>query len=77
MFKFIKKLKLLLRKLGSYEQRLFDIQTTLGRIEQRQNLEKSSSIFNENEFKVFSEYGEDGLIQYLLRYINIENPIKS
>lgn len=75
MFKFIKKLKLLLRKLGSYEQRLLDIQTTLGRIEQRQNLEKSSSIFNENEFKVFSEYGEDGLIQYLLRYIHIENPI--
>ena len=77
MFKFIKKLKLLLRKLGSYEQRLFDIQTTLGRIEKRQNLEKSTSIFNENEFKVFSEYGEDGLIQYLLRWVNIENPIKS
>lgn len=77
MFKFIKKLKLLLRKLGSYEQRLFDIQTTLGRIEKRQNLEKSTSIFNENEFKVFSEYGEDGLIQYLLRCVNIENPIKS
>lgn len=75
MFKFIKKLKLLFRKLGSYEQRLLDIQTTLGRIEQRQNLEKSSSIFNKNEFKVFSQWGEDGLIQYLLRFIHIENPI--
>ena len=30
---------------------------------------------SEIEFKVFSQWGEDGLIQYLLRYIHIKNPI--
>ena len=73
MFKFIKKVKLLRTKISSYEQRLIDIQTMLGRIELRQNQGKMPAIFNENEFKVFSQWGEDGLIQFLLRYVNIEN----
>jgi len=75
MFKFIKKLKLLLRKLGSYEQKLLDIQMMLGRIELRQNQERMSPVFKENEFKVFSQWGEDGLIQFLLRYVNIDNSV--
>ena len=75
MFKFIKKLKLLLRELGSYEQKLLDIQMMLGRIELRQNQERMSPVFKENEFKVFSQWGEDGLIQFLLRYVNIDNSV--
>ena len=75
MFKFIKKVKLLLTRISSYEQRLLDIQTMLGRIELRQNQGKIPAIFCENEFKVFSQWGEDGLIQFLLRYVNIDNSV--
>ncbi|MDB9998311.1 hypothetical protein OAE14_00210 [Alphaproteobacteria bacterium] len=75
MFSLIKKLKLLVRKIGSYDRRLIDIQTMLGRIELRQNQERMSPVFKENEFKVFSQWGEDGLIQFLLRYVNIDNSV--
>lgn len=30
---------------------------------------------NEQEFKVFSQFGEDGIIQYLVNNIEIENPV--
>tara|TARA_E500000178_G_C16867133_1_gene682503 strand:+ start:148 stop:1029 length:882 start_codon:yes stop_codon:yes gene_type:complete len=75
MLSLIKKLNLLVRKIGSYDRRLTDIQTMLGRIELRQNQERMSSHFKENEFKVFSQWGEDGLIQFLLRYVNIVNSV--
>lgn len=75
MFSLIKKLKLLVRKIGSYDLRLTDIQTMLGRIELRQNQERMAPVFKENEFKVFSQWGEDGLIQFLLRYVNIDNSV--
>jgi hypothetical protein len=31
--------------------------------------------FNDYEFKIFSQYGDDGLIQYLIKNIKIENEI--
>jgi hypothetical protein len=31
--------------------------------------------FNDYEFKIFSQFGDDGLIQYLIKHIKIENEI--
>jgi len=42
-----------------------------------QNLKKSDTLENiaDAEFKVFSQWGEDGVIQYLISKINIENKV--
>lgn len=50
--------------LGSMEKRLELIQESLGRIEARQ-VEQVTRL-NDAEFRVFSQWGEDGIIQYLL-----------
>jgi len=53
--------------------RITRIQEALGRIEQRQ-IEQCSD-FRKAEFRVFSQWGEDGLIQYLLRHVPIDRQI--
>jgi hypothetical protein len=53
--------------------RITRIQEALGRIEQRQ-IEHCSD-FRKAEFRVFSQWGEDGLIQYLLSHVPIERRI--
>jgi hypothetical protein len=45
----------------------------LGRIEQRQAAH--SSDFRQAEFRVFSQWGEDGIIQYLLKHVPVERPV--
>lgn len=55
--------------------RLTSIQHALGRIEARQNKSLKSKKINDYEFKVSSQWGEDGIIQYLVDHINIENKI--
>lgn len=37
------------------------------------NSEKKHSNIHEYEFKIFSQFGDDGLIQYFIKNINIEN----
>jgi hypothetical protein len=49
------------------------IQEALGRIESRQVTNLLSSQINDSEFKVYSQWGEDGIIQYLLKHVAIEN----
>ncbi|MGB9498870.1 MAG: hypothetical protein ACKVE4_03790 [Dissulfuribacterales bacterium] len=51
------------------------IQEALGRIENRQLQSIGSKKIADNEFRVFSQWGEDGIIQFLLRHLNIENKI--
>lgn len=51
------------------------IQESLGRIESRQLQAVSDKSLNANEFRVFSQWGEDGIIQFLLNHIRIERPI--
>ena len=55
--------------------KLTSIQEALGRIEARQNKRLKSKKINDYEFKVSSQWGEDGIIQYLVDHINIENKI--
>jgi len=51
------------------------IQEALGRIECRQLSERPSNALRANEYGVFSQSGEDGIIQFLLRHIEIEKRI--
>lgn len=45
----------------------------LGALLSKQQLLLNSMNFNDYEFKVFSQFGDDGLIQYLIKNIKIEN----
>ena len=51
------------------------IQESLGRIESRQISELRSQHLQDYEFQVYSQWGEDGIIQYLIKSINIEKKI--
>jgi hypothetical protein len=51
------------------------IQEALGRIESRQNQMINYKNFNDYEFRVFSQWGEDGLIQHLIGQVDIPNKI--
>lgn len=54
-------------------ERLEYMQEALGRIETRQLRHSESRTLSDHEFRVFSQWGEDGIIQFLLRHIPIEN----
>jgi hypothetical protein len=60
-----------------YEKQLLQIREALGRIEDRQL--RASALTNErtklsdHEYRVFSQWGEDGIIQFLLRHIPVEH----
>lgn len=64
-----------LKKLIHLDSKLHKIQEALGRIENRQLQSIGSKKIADNEFRVFSQWGEDGIIQFLLRHLNIENKI--
>ena len=72
---YFSKLKKLLLSLATIESRLDKLQQAVGRVEKRQNNEQLSYSFNDYEFQVYSQWGEDGLIQYLIDTIIIERPI--
>lgn len=71
----IKRLKNLIDRWKIIPISISKIQESLGRIEARQLLENDISNINESEFKVYSQWGEDGIIQHLLRFIPIENKV--
>lgn len=56
---------------NSLDARIQFIQEALGRIEVRQLSDKCLPELQQNEFKVYSQWGEDGIIQKLLRHITI------
>jgi hypothetical protein len=51
------------------------LKLSLGRIENRQLHQLNENKLSSNEFKVFSQWGEDGIIQFLLHHIPVENKI--
>ena len=55
--------------------RLRAIQEGLGRLESRQISKALPTEFQEQEFKVYSQWGEDGLIQFLINHIEFKNEI--
>lgn len=62
-------------RLAEILERLEHLQTALGRIESRQLRGMSSSRLSDYEYRVFSQWGEDGIIQFLLNRIPIERKI--
>jgi hypothetical protein len=59
------------RLLNSLDARSQYIQAALGRIESRQLAAMNLEGLHQNEFKVYSQWGEDGIIQKLLRHVAI------
>jgi hypothetical protein len=62
-----------LNRLLAIPTRITRIQEALGRIEQRQ-IERCSD-YRKAEFRVFSQWGEDGIIQFLLRHVPIDRQL--
>ena len=79
---FINKIKLKFQKLYKIDSELqqmklilHKLQESVGRIENRQIDGFAKNSISENEFRAFSQWGEDGIIQYLIRNINISRKI--
>ncbi len=64
-----------LQTLQTLERRVDLLQETLGRIEYRQLRAEDKHNLKDNEFRAFSQWGEDGIIQFLLRHIRIDRRI--
>ena len=63
------------KQLNSMDWRIQKIQEAIGRIELRQLAELKGTGLEQCEFKVYSQWGEDGIIQYLLRHLIIDEKI--
>ena len=70
---FTRRVSRFFRRYASLPYRLTRVQEALGRIEQRQ-LAQCSDI-RQAEFRVFSQWGEDGIIQYLVNAVPIERQV--
>lgn len=71
----IKKVKSYLSLIQSIIERLDKLQISLGRIESRQLECLASNVLSKNEFQVYSQWGEDGVIQFLLRHVAVKTKI--
>ena len=76
------KLKFKLNHLNTIAEQVTQLQATfskvqeaLGRIERRQLQALDNKYLSANEFKVFSQWGEDGIIQFLLDHIKVERKL--
>ena len=61
--------KIFLDKIYLENQHL--IRLAIGRLETKINLEKKNKNINDYEFRIFSQFGEDGIIQYLINNLQI------
>jgi hypothetical protein len=64
-----------INKLDEIYKKLDFLQQAIARIENRQLQEVKSMNIQDYEFKAYSQSGEDGIIQFLLRNIEIQNKI--
>lgn len=63
------------RLLDSLDAGVRRMQVALGRIESRQLAQLAEPGIRANEFQVYSQWGEDGIIQWLLRNVPVENRV--
>jgi len=61
------------KRFASIPWSIYRIQEALGRIEHRQT--QQCNDYKQSEFRVFSQWGEDGIIQYLINRIPIERKL--
>ena len=69
--KWLEALRRSLRQIESLEARMRRVQEALGRIERRQLRTHAGGAWRDQEFRVFSQWGEDGLIQHLVAEVPI------
>lgn len=69
----MKFIKNLLKNIISIYSRIDDNLIATGRLLSNQQLNINSSEIKDYEFKVFSQFGDDGIIQYLIKNISIKN----
>jgi len=62
-------------KLLSIERKVESLQIAVGNIESRQLAEIGSFTLKDNEFQVFSQWGEDGILDFLTHVVPIKNKI--
>lgn len=62
-------------QISQLQESIYYIQQSLGRIESRQCNPELISKLKDSEFKVSSQWGEDGIIQFLLKSLKIERDI--
>jgi hypothetical protein len=62
-------------RLRSVEERCKGIQEALGRIEGRQLRDLPAADVHGSEFRVFSQWGEDGILQHLLRHVAVSRKL--
>src|SRR5882672_5563751 len=60
-----------LRRYAELPAKITRLQEAVGRIEQRL-VAKNDGELDQREFRVFSQWGEDGIIQHLIRNVPIE-----
>ncbi|MDP2362736.1 MAG: hypothetical protein Q8M94_03085, partial [Ignavibacteria bacterium] len=77
----MKKIKeILLNKISDIIEKINPISNetlalAIGSMLSKQQLLMSSTDINDFEFKIFSQFGEDGIIQHLIKYVKVENKI--
>ena len=65
----------IINNLNQMQTTLSRLQESLGRIENRQLQAVDTTTLQDYEFRVFSQWGEDGIIQFLLRNIEVNHKI--
>ncbi len=70
----IQRIKRVMRRYAELPTRIVRLQEAVGRIEGRQVASIDANA-GEREFRVFSQWGEDGIIQYLIRKIPIDRKL--
>ena len=69
--KWLRALRRSVHQIESLESRMRRVQEALGRIERRQLRAREALDWREHEFRVYSQWGEDGLIQHLVGVVPI------
>lgn len=72
---FLKKIRNLILKINLIFMKIDDLQASIGRIEARNVFNQNSNKIKDFEFKIYSQWGEDGIIQFLIRQVPIEREI--
>jgi len=71
---FIRRISRIIKRYSGLPARIAKIQEALGRIEQRQVLQSSTDA-TQAEFRVFSQWGEDGIIQFLVSHVPMQRRV--
>jgi hypothetical protein len=65
----------LVARVTGFEQRLDAVRAQMGGLESRLVRDSEPASLRDAEFRVFSQFGEDGIIQYLVGRVPIENEV--